>query len=116
VTTSHLNGDGMPGCLCHRQRSRTKSVAIGSDRHDRNHVLGWLRAGADRSGLSSSRRRKPAHTILSGRMTRQSVTEELESAADPIAEMWRADLQIILRRAALICRRAAGAGYPAIGK
>ena len=35
-------------------------------------------------------------------MTRASIAEELESAADRIADMSRADLQIILRRAALM--------------
>ncbi|TIQ02291.1 MAG: hypothetical protein E5X61_35800, partial [Mesorhizobium sp.] len=41
-------------------------------------------------------------------MTRQSVAEELESAADRIADTSRADLQIILRRAALMLRNVAG--------
>ncbi|MER8870555.1 hypothetical protein [Mesorhizobium sp. M0814] len=41
-------------------------------------------------------------------MTRRSVVEELESAADRIADMSRADLQIILRRAALMLRNVAG--------
>jgi hypothetical protein len=35
-------------------------------------------------------------------MTRQSIAEELESAADSIADISRADLQIILRRAVLM--------------
>ena len=38
---------------------------------------------------------------------RLSIAEELESAADRIAEMSRADLQIILRRAALMLRNVA---------
>ena len=37
-----------------------------------------------------------------------SVAEELESAADRIADISRADLQIILRRAALMLRNVAG--------
>lgn len=41
-------------------------------------------------------------------MTRLSVAEELESAANRIADMSRADLQIILRRAALMLRNIAG--------
>ncbi|TIP07824.1 hypothetical protein [Mesorhizobium sp.] len=41
-------------------------------------------------------------------MTRQSIAKELESAADRIGDMSRADLQIILRRAALILRNVAG--------
>ncbi|MER8852842.1 hypothetical protein NKH94_14720 [Mesorhizobium australicum] len=41
-------------------------------------------------------------------MTRISFAEELESAADRIADMSRADLQIILRRAALMLRNVAG--------
>ncbi|MEI8698149.1 hypothetical protein [Mesorhizobium sp. ISC15] len=41
-------------------------------------------------------------------MTRLSVAEELESAADRIADMSRPDLQIILRRAALILRNVSG--------
>lgn len=41
-------------------------------------------------------------------MTRQSFAEELESAADRIADMPRADLQIILRRAALMLRNVSG--------
>lgn len=41
-------------------------------------------------------------------MTRVSVAEELESAAERIADMSRADLQIILRRAALMLRNSAG--------
>ncbi|TIN38848.1 MAG: hypothetical protein E5Y10_25035 [Mesorhizobium sp.] len=41
-------------------------------------------------------------------MTRQSFAEELESAADRIADMSRADLQIILRRAALMLRNVSG--------
>jgi hypothetical protein len=41
-------------------------------------------------------------------MTRQTVAEELESAADRIADISRADLQIILRRAALMLRNVAG--------
>jgi hypothetical protein len=39
-------------------------------------------------------------------MTRQSIAEELESAADRIADISCADLQIILRRAALMLRNA----------
>ena len=35
-------------------------------------------------------------------MTRLSIAEELESPADRIADMSRADIQIILRRAALM--------------
>lgn len=41
-------------------------------------------------------------------MTRISFVKELESAADGIADMSRADLQIILRRAALMLRNVAG--------
>ena len=41
-------------------------------------------------------------------MTRRSLAEELENAADRIADMSRADLQIILRRAALMLRNVAG--------
>ena len=41
-------------------------------------------------------------------MTRRSIAEELENAADRIAEIARADLQIILRRAALMLRNVAG--------
>ncbi|MFC3321359.1 hypothetical protein [Mesorhizobium cantuariense] len=41
-------------------------------------------------------------------MTRVSFAEELESAADRIADMSRPDLQIILRRAALMLRNVAG--------
>ncbi|MER9697014.1 hypothetical protein [Mesorhizobium sp. M0146] len=41
-------------------------------------------------------------------MTRMSFAEELESAADRIADMSRPDLQIILRRAALMLRNVAG--------
>ncbi|MBZ9982544.1 MULTISPECIES: hypothetical protein [unclassified Mesorhizobium] len=41
-------------------------------------------------------------------MTRASFAEELESAADRIADMSRADLQIILRRTALMLRNVAG--------
>jgi len=41
-------------------------------------------------------------------MTRQSIAEELESAADRIADISRADLQIILRRAALMLRNVTG--------
>ena len=41
-------------------------------------------------------------------MTRRSIAEELENAADRIADMSRADLQIILRRAALMLRNVAG--------
>ena len=41
-------------------------------------------------------------------MTRASIAEELESAADRIADIPRADLQIILRRAALMLRNVAG--------
>jgi hypothetical protein len=40
-------------------------------------------------------------------MTRRSFAKELESAADRIADMSRADLQIILRRAALMLRNSA---------
>ncbi|MER8451215.1 hypothetical protein NKG60_14555 [Mesorhizobium sp. M1428] len=41
-------------------------------------------------------------------MTRISFAEELESTADRIADMSRPDLQIILRRAALMLRNVAG--------
>jgi hypothetical protein len=41
-------------------------------------------------------------------MTRLSFAEELESAADRIGDMSRPDLQIILRRAALMLRNVAG--------
>lgn len=41
-------------------------------------------------------------------MTRLSIVEELENAADSIADMSRADLQIMLRRAALMLRNVAG--------
>ncbi|MBZ9894537.1 MULTISPECIES: hypothetical protein [unclassified Mesorhizobium] len=41
-------------------------------------------------------------------MTRASIAEELERAADRIADMPRPDLQVILRRAALMLRNVAG--------
>lgn len=41
-------------------------------------------------------------------MTRLSVAEELESVAERIADVSRPDLQIILRRAALMLRNVAG--------
>ncbi|MER9000634.1 hypothetical protein NKJ90_08225 [Mesorhizobium sp. M0051] len=41
-------------------------------------------------------------------MTRLSFAEELESAADRIGDMSRPDLQIILRRAALMLRNVTG--------
>lgn len=41
-------------------------------------------------------------------MTRQSIAEELESAAGRIADNSRADLQIILRRAGLMLRNVKG--------
>ncbi|MER8938756.1 hypothetical protein NKH82_04515 [Mesorhizobium sp. M0915] len=41
-------------------------------------------------------------------MTRSSFAEELESAADRIADMSRADLQIIMRRSALMLRNVGG--------
>jgi hypothetical protein len=41
-------------------------------------------------------------------MGRLSIAEELESAADRIADISRADLQIILRRAALMLRNVTG--------
>ncbi|MER8633031.1 hypothetical protein NKI77_33015 [Mesorhizobium opportunistum] len=41
-------------------------------------------------------------------MTRLSVAKELENSADSIADMSRTDLQIILRRAALMLRNVAG--------
>ncbi|MGX9118899.1 hypothetical protein ACWTU6_19865 [Mesorhizobium sp. BHbsci] len=41
-------------------------------------------------------------------MIRRSFAEELESAADRIADISRADLQVILRRAALLLRNVAG--------
>ena len=41
-------------------------------------------------------------------MPRTSFANELENAADSIADMSRADLQIILRRAALMLRNVAG--------
>ncbi|TIU97367.1 MAG: hypothetical protein E5W09_14925 [Mesorhizobium sp.] len=41
-------------------------------------------------------------------MTRLSVAEELESAANRIADISRSDLQIILRRAALMLRNVSG--------
>ncbi|TIT24219.1 MAG: hypothetical protein E5W70_04575 [Mesorhizobium sp.] len=41
-------------------------------------------------------------------MTRQSVAEDLEHAAQRIADMSRADLQILLRRAALMLRNVGG--------
>lgn len=41
-------------------------------------------------------------------MTRLSMADELGSAADQIADMSRPDLQIILRRAALMLRNVAG--------
>ncbi|TIS85641.1 hypothetical protein [Mesorhizobium sp.] len=41
-------------------------------------------------------------------MARRPIAEELESAADRIADISRADLQIILRRAALMLRNVAG--------
>jgi len=41
-------------------------------------------------------------------MSRLSIAEELQSAADRIADMSRPDLQIILRRAALMLTNVAG--------
>ncbi|MER9455559.1 hypothetical protein [Mesorhizobium sp. M0478] len=41
-------------------------------------------------------------------MTRPSFAEDLESAADRIGDISRPDLQIILRRAALMLRNVAG--------
>jgi hypothetical protein len=41
-------------------------------------------------------------------MSRISIAEELESAAERVTDMSRADLQIILRRAALMLRNVAG--------
>ncbi|MER9202685.1 hypothetical protein NKH74_26420 [Mesorhizobium sp. M0933] len=41
-------------------------------------------------------------------MTRGSFAEDLESAAERIADMPRADLQIVLRRAALMLRNVGG--------
>ncbi|MER8386557.1 hypothetical protein NKI19_27785 [Mesorhizobium sp. M0751] len=41
-------------------------------------------------------------------MTRQSVTEDLEHAAQRIGDISRADLQILLRRAALMLRNVGG--------
>ncbi|MER9526672.1 hypothetical protein NKI96_24405 [Mesorhizobium sp. M0292] len=41
-------------------------------------------------------------------MIRRSFPEELESAADRIADISRADLQVILRHAALLLRNIAG--------
>ncbi|MER8753737.1 hypothetical protein NKH57_31865 [Mesorhizobium sp. M1050] len=41
-------------------------------------------------------------------MIRRSFAEELESAADRIADITRAVLQVILRRAALLLRNVAG--------
>ncbi|WP_256750521.1 ribbon-helix-helix protein, CopG family [Mesorhizobium sp. Mes31] len=41
-------------------------------------------------------------------MSRLSISAELESAADRIADISRANLQIILRRAALMLRNVAG--------
>lgn len=41
-------------------------------------------------------------------MARQSIAVELESAADRIGDVSRADLQIILRRAALMLRNTTG--------
>jgi hypothetical protein len=41
-------------------------------------------------------------------MSRSSIVEELEIAADGIADISRADLQIILRRAALMLRNVSG--------
>ncbi|RWD29871.1 MAG: hypothetical protein EOS34_27405 [Mesorhizobium sp.] len=41
-------------------------------------------------------------------MTRLTFTEELEDAADRIADVSRADLQIMLRRAALMLRNVTG--------
>ena len=41
-------------------------------------------------------------------MPRLSVAEDLESAADRVADISRADIQIMLRRAALMLRNVAG--------
>ncbi|CCV04622.1 conserved hypothetical protein [Mesorhizobium metallidurans STM 2683] len=41
-------------------------------------------------------------------MTRLSIAKELESAADRITEVSRGDLQIVLRRAALVLRNVSG--------
>ncbi|WP_342634125.1 hypothetical protein [Mesorhizobium tamadayense] len=41
-------------------------------------------------------------------MSRMTIFSELEAAADQIAEISRADLQIMLRRAALMLRNVTG--------
>ncbi|RUV92917.1 MULTISPECIES: hypothetical protein [unclassified Mesorhizobium] len=41
-------------------------------------------------------------------MTRHAIANDLEGAADQIAEMSRADLQVMLRRAALMLRNVTG--------
>lgn len=41
-------------------------------------------------------------------MTRHAIASDLEIAADQIAEMSRADLQVMLRRAALMLRNVTG--------
>ncbi|WP_027168848.1 CopG family transcriptional regulator [Mesorhizobium sp. WSM3224] len=46
-------------------------------------------------------------------MTRRTFAQELESAADRIGDISRADLQIILRRAALIIRNSDGVSLEA---
>ncbi|RUV41834.1 MAG: hypothetical protein E5X23_27715 [Mesorhizobium sp.] len=43
-------------------------------------------------------------------MSRHQFVRELESAADHIADASRADLQVLLRRAALVIRNAGGIG------
>ncbi|PTE08115.1 hypothetical protein [Mesorhizobium helmanticense] len=49
-------------------------------------------------------------------MARLSIAKELESAADRITEVSRGDLQIILRRAALVLRNVSGISLePATG-
>ncbi|CCV10785.1 hypothetical protein [Mesorhizobium sp. STM 4661] len=49
-------------------------------------------------------------------MTRLSIAKELESAADRVTEVSRGDLQIILRRAALVLRNVSGISLePAAG-
>jgi ROS/MUCR transcriptional regulator protein len=60
--------------------------------------------GANQEGTSQAGEglRRPCLRQRTNAMTRQSIAEELESAADSIADISRADLQIILRRAVLM--------------
>ncbi|WP_352493297.1 hypothetical protein [Mesorhizobium sp. M0118] len=62
--------------------------------------------GQSRSSWAAERRPDAMHRVTP--MTRQSVTEDLEHAAQRIGDISRADLQILLRRAALMLRNVGG--------